>query len=962
MGVRRRDIYLRIEVIPGYSPVNPDDDEANPYKRDCLRSSGHDGAVIPDAEVEMRRFDALVFREYLDDAYTSPNMAKMVAADVNEPRADRRVPSAVIYADPGERLHIHVLNADDEPHSFHVHGLIYGIDSDGSWPLGVVSPDSRRSDEICPGQSWTSVYDVTDETIGAWPFHDHHMGISESANRGLVGMVVVRDPQAVKADHEIPLFFQRLAGPRHSSLFDSGALAPGQTFPYTFPYTFTVPGDYRYMCRFHPMSGVVHVVSGAPMAASVSIVDGPSRFDPNDVSVAPGGTVTWHHAAMMPHTVTDAGGGGLESMALNGRSFVGNTPTIVAATGERLRWYVANLDLGMMWHNFHPHGQRWIVDGKAVDVRSLSPAESFVADTIVPPVILPSEHDDGNEDDDRGGRRRRHRSGADEDDRHEREDHNLDDEPDERVKLQGDFLVHCHVEDHMMDGMAAIVRAVQQVRVTPALERRLGFVPPVDDGTNECPVVDMNRCMMAGAGSWVSAPDSPIFVVHAAVLHTGKVLLFSGGAEAGYPLESRVWDPATFGMTTQVFGVDLFCSGHTFLSDGRLCVVGGAPGGVVRQTQIFDPAAEAWTRMKDMGQTRWYPTALTLEDGRILAVSGQVAPVEVYDPVADSWSTVIGADRYFSELYPSLHLLPSGEVFYSRAGWATASGTQSGYLRLNAATSGTWTDLGQQEFYDREEGTAVLQIDDTGASPIARIFVIGGGVTGAPAVRNPQSLEAVDVSELSPTPAWARLADMHYPRTNVNGTLLPDGGILALGGQRAGKWAADPQPVMQPEIYDPTTDTWTLMAAMQHPRQYHSISVLLPDGRILVAGGVDPTKGGPPARDQHYLEVFSPPYLMRGPQPSVTSAPGAAAYGSSVDVTTPDAARIDAVALLRPCAMTHHTDAGQRYIRLQITGRTAAKVTVRTPANGRVAPPGYYMLFAVTADGIPSEGRFIRIS
>jgi hypothetical protein len=67
----RRDIYLRIEAVPGYSPVNPDDDEANPYKRDCLRSAGHDDATIPDAEVEMRRFDALVFREYLDAAYTS---------------------------------------------------------------------------------------------------------------------------------------------------------------------------------------------------------------------------------------------------------------------------------------------------------------------------------------------------------------------------------------------------------------------------------------------------------------------------------------------------------------------------------------------------------------------------------------------------------------------------------------------------------------------------------------------------------------------------------------------------------------------------------------------------------------------------------------------------------------------------------------------------------------------------
>jgi hypothetical protein len=203
---------------------------------------------------------------------------------------------------------------------------------------------------------------------------------------------------------------------------------------------------------------------------------------------------------------------------------------------------------------------------------------------------------------------------------------------------------------------------------------------------------------------------------------------------------------------------------------------------------------------------------------------------------------------------------------------------------------------------------------------------------------------------------------MHYPRTNVNGTLLPDGTLLVVGGQRAGKWSADPQPVLVPEIYNPQTDTWTTMAPMQHPRQYHSEAVLLPDGRVLSAGGIDPTKGGPPARDQRYLEVFSPPYLSRGPRPTITATPAHAAYGADFDVTTPDAARIASVALLRPCAMTHHTDAGQRYIKLKITAVAANKVTVHAPDNAQIAPPGYYMLFAVDTSGIPSESRFVQIS
>src|SRR5262249_17985805 len=108
-----------------------------------------------------------------------------------EPVFTHRVPGTVIYAHPGRRLHIHVLNADAMPHSFHVHGLHYGIDSDGSWPFGTQTPDGRRSDEICPGQLWTYRFDLSDDTIGAWPFHDHWRHAGESINRGLFGGIVV---------------------------------------------------------------------------------------------------------------------------------------------------------------------------------------------------------------------------------------------------------------------------------------------------------------------------------------------------------------------------------------------------------------------------------------------------------------------------------------------------------------------------------------------------------------------------------------------------------------------------------------------------------------------------------------------------------------------------------------------------------------------------------------------------
>jgi plastocyanin len=960
---RCRDIYLKIEKLLGYSPIASDDAERQIYRRDCMFNAGREDGTIPDAEVTLSRLDALIYREYLDPGYTTPRTDPLIAADINEPAFDRRIPGAVIYAEPGERLYVHVFNADDQPHSLHVHGLIYGIESDGSWPFGVhhLAHDGRRSDTICPGKEWIYVFDATEETIGAWPFHDHHMSIGENTNRGLFGGIVVRDRKAPKPDHEVPFFLHRLAGPRRDGLFDSGTLNAGGTFSYTF----TAEGTYEYHCNFHPMTGRVRVTAAGAASAAVSIFDGPSRFQPDDVTIRPGGTATWTHAAVEPHTVTEASAGGREQVAINGRAYVGNTPTIVAKTGQRVRWYVFNLDLGGSgtWHNFHTHGQRWRTGHEIMDTRSLGPTESFVVDTIVPPVILLPDCDhyhDGHHGPGHG---------------HHDDDHGQDDNDDDhgngkrkKVKLCGDFLVHCHVEMHMMQGMAALLRAEQEVLITAAIAKKLGFHLPECRKGNECPKIDHHGCGGDDEGRWESLPDSPIFVVHAALLRTGKVLLYSGTAEVGYPLESRVWDPATATFTTQTYDQDLFCSGHAWLADGRLCIAGGAPNGTVNSAHIFDPVAETWTAAgvaANMVRARWYPTLLTLADGRILAASGLsgTAPIEVYDPVGNAWTTIAGADREFAELYPSLHLLPSGEVFYSRAGWAPAVGTQTAYLRFSAPSAGNWTSLGQQQFYDRQEGTAVLQIDTTVSPPAALITIIGGGVAGAPTARNPQSCERIDVTRLAPAPSWQRLppGDMNFPRTNVSSVLLPDGTILAVGGQRNGKWAGDPKPVLPAEIYHPATNRWTLTAPMAHPRQYHSVAVLLPDGRVLTAGGIDPTLGGAPARDQRYLEIFTPGYLMRGPRPTITAAPASAAYGASFDIQTSDAGTIDSVALLRPCAMTHHTDAGQRYIKLPIIGRDPGRLHVKAPADGNIAPPGYYMLFIVDAAGVPSNAKFIRL-
>lgn len=997
---RCREIYLKIEKLPAYSPVAPDDAEHDRYRCDCMRNPGHEDARIPASEVERRRLEALVYREYLDPAYTTLKKDPLVPADINEPRAERRIPGTVIYAKPGERLFVHVCNADDEPHSFHVHGLIYGVDSGGAWPFGVHDAHGRRSDAICPGQTWCYVFDVTEDTIGAWPFHDHHVDITKAVDRGLFGGFVVRDPCSPKPDYEVPLFLHRLVPQRGPAAFDSGDLERDAKFRHVFP----TEGTFNYHCRYRSMAGVVRVTAAGPATANVNILGGPSRFEPADLTIGAGGTVTWTHAADMTHTITEACGTALASYALNGRSFVGNTPTIVARSGRRIRWYVFNLDLSATWHNFHLHGQRWRIGDQWMDVRSLGPAESFVADTIVPPVILlpragdchshqEHRHDAECACADQVGHRRIQRpvlpkgggghghgamALAPEDavamQEHEAAEHgplphHPGHPPQGRVCLQGDFLIHCPVGMHMMEGMAGLVRAIQDVDLTPELAAALGFVPPPAMG-NVCPDVPVHPCTHGGAGSWERLPDSPIFIAHAALLHTGRVLLWSSTAEMEPPLpkESRVWDPRTGKMTPpQTFEDDLFCSGHAFLADGRLCVAGGGEQNApLRSTYIFDPLSETWTRQTgvNMAEARWYPTVLTLADGRILAASGSEATkdqaIEIYDPKEKKWTIVDGAGRLFTELYPSLHLLPSGQVFYSRAGWQTANmaQTQTAYLTLkDTPLSGLWADLGQQQFSDRQEGMTIIQIDATVTPPRTVLTVIGGGFFGPNGTLNPQTAEKIDLTSLVNT-NWSRTADLHFPRTNVNAVSLPDGTILVIGGRRNDKFDRDPGAVLDAEIYDPRSDTWTPAAPMAFPRQYHSVAVLLPDGRVLAAGGINPAAS---QSNQLSMEVFSPSYLFLCRRPVITAMPESAGYGTSFTIDTPDALRIESVALLRPASVTHQTDAGARYIRIPITSRSRTGLTVTAPAHGGIAPPGYYMLFLVDSKGVPSVGKFVRI-
>jgi hypothetical protein len=233
-----------------------------------------------------------------------------------------------------------------------------------------------------------------------------------------------------------------------------------------------------------------------------------------------------------------------------------------------------------------------------------------------------------------------------------------------------------------------------------------------------------------------------------------------------------------------------------------------------------------------------------------------------------------------------------------------------------------------------------------------RVLLAGGR-------QNPPTATAELLDPAAPVPAWTSTGSMSFARRQLNLTLLPDGTVLATGGTAAPGFNDPAGEVLSAEVYDPASGAWSLLAAQAVRRIYHSTAVLLPDARVLVAGGGHPP--GPGGDVSHYdFEIYSPPYLFRGPRPAITAAPQRVYLGEPFTVSTPDPGTIDDVTLLRPASVTHAFNMNQRINRLDFAP-VAGGLEVTPPADPGRCPPGAYMLFLLDGDGVPSEARFVQV-
>jgi hypothetical protein len=483
-------------------------------------------------------------------------------------------------------------------------------------------------------------------------------------------------------------------------------------------------------------------------------------------------------------------------------------------------------------------------------------------------------------------------------------------------------------------------------------------------------VLGLSAC---GVGTWETNPTpTPVRSIHAAVLQTGKVLLVAGSGNnvnafnAGQ-FETSLWDPVTNTFTSVETPWDAFCAGHAQLADGRLLVAGGTNGYESAQTNntfsgsrkayAFNAETDTYESVPNMTTARWYPTLVTLGDGSVLALAGQGSDGRLTSTsqrfTGSSWTTdqqppvrddMAPGARHGWALYPGLHLLANGRVFYSATHTFGAT-MPPGVWNLSNNTMHGVTGLPDLARTDHAMSVLLPPAQDQ------KVMVIGGGKDDGSLATN--TTATIDFTQSNPS--FTETAPLDTKKMYVSAVILPDRTVFETGGAQKQREYGDSY-VFSSQIYNPATDTWTKAKDSTLPRGYHSSAVLLPDGRVATFGNNPPG----PSFDVR-MEIYSPDYLTKGPRPQITSVPTDMSYGETYAMTTTQAAPIRDVSLVRPMAVTHSVDANQRLVDVPFTVAEDGSLTVSITDNPNVAPPGWYMLFATDVTGVPSVASWVKV-
>lgn len=453
-------------------------------------------------------------------------------------------------------------------------------------------------------------------------------------------------------------------------------------------------------------------------------------------------------------------------------------------------------------------------------------------------------------------------------------------------------------------------------------------------------------------GQWSGTiPFNNIEAIHTTLLPTGKVMFWQTWTSS-----TTLWDPVTGQFSDMTSpSINIFCSAHAWLPDGRLLVVGGHIANNIGEpvADIYDPWTDTWANsdgdpnndVPDMNAGRWYPSATTLGNGDVLVMSGDIdvgennTQPQIYEYATNSWRDLTTASKTLP-LYPRTFLTPDGNV-------ASLSNYGDVTEIINLEGTGSWSHVDNTlDDNLHNYGSAVMY--DGG-----KVAYFGGGHTPT------ANVSLMDFNDANPQ--WSFSADtMAQPRRQNDATIFADGTVLITGGTSSIGWNDPDGLIAETEIWDPATGQVSQVADADVAvyRGYHSTATLLPDGRVLITGGDHNHNGAGPFVGSRNAEIYSPAYLFKGERPEVTSAPDSVSYGETFFVETPDGADIQDVLWTIPGSTSHAQNWTQRANHLSFT-EVSGGLEISVPENPNEAPPGMYMLFLINDQGVPSMAEWV---
>ncbi|MBX3288886.1 MAG: DUF1929 domain-containing protein [Acidobacteria bacterium] len=466
-------------------------------------------------------------------------------------------------------------------------------------------------------------------------------------------------------------------------------------------------------------------------------------------------------------------------------------------------------------------------------------------------------------------------------------------------------------------------------------------------------------------GSWSPPFALPLVPIHVMLQINGTVLMWDSVGDnpaESYPTpqhnwtRASIWDPSTnlvSNIDNNTTGYNMFCAGHAHLPDGRAFLAGGNLNSSLNGTNtihIFDPLTNIWSLGPMMNFTRWYPSVTPLANGEMLITAGNStnggsSRHEVY--------TTQGTIRRLSgftlalPFYPWIQAAPNGK--------ALVMGTSSEMHYINTEGTGSRQSAGQRDDYARTYGSYAMY-------DIGKVIASGGAGSLKSAVK-------INFANPNGDPVVTDASDMNFGRRQHNLTALPDGTVLATGGNHSGASLINMNTnVYDAELWDPTTGQWTVLERAEKRRQYHSTALLLPDGRVFTGGGGICGTCHSVGYLEKNFEIFTPPYLYSSDgsgalaeRPAITYAPDVTAYAEQFTVETPIPNNISQAVLMRMSSVTHSVDFEQRRVPVAFT-KTPSGLNVKAPANANIAPPGFYMLFIIDNAGVPSVAKIMQIA